>query len=91
MRVQKSSRGPATTVKGDGDGELLVTIEDFCAGVGEAVAVGEAFGDGVGAGVGVAFVIGPVAEFVFSAFDRAFVLFGVALPGKLLRADEFLF
>ncbi len=66
-----------------------MTSEDF--GVGVAVAVGEAFGDGVGVSVGVAFVSGPVNEFGFSDLDRVFVLFGVALPGDLLRAEPFVF
>jgi len=91
MRVQKSSCGAATNAEGDGEGELLVTIEDFCAGVGEAFAVGEACGDGVAAGVGVAFAVAPVDEFVFSVFDRLFVLFGDVLPVELSRPAAFLF
>ena len=91
MRVQKSSRGPAATVEGEGTGELLVTIEDFCEGVGEAFAVGDGFGDGVGAGVGVALVIALVDKFAFPVLDLAFVLFDDALPDELSRTDEFLF
>ena len=68
-----------------------MTSEDLGVGVGEAVAVGEAFGDGVGVRVGVAFVSGAVNEFGFSVLDRVFVLFGVALPGELLRAERFVF
>ena len=92
MRVQKSSRcGPIPSIAGDGDGELLVTIEDFCAGVGEGFAVGEAFGEGVRAGVGVAFAVDPVDELVLLDFDPAFVLYGDALAGELSRAAAFLF
>ena len=91
MRVQKSSRGADASVEGEGTGELLVTIEDFSAGVGETFGVGEAFGEGVSAGVGVAFVIELVDEFVLSAFDLALVLFDDVLPGELSRAGAFLF
>lgn len=91
MRVQKSSRGAAANVEGEGTGELLVAIEGFCAGVGEAFAVGEAVGEGVTAGVGVALAVDPVDEFVLSGLDLAFVLFGDALPGELSRPAAFLF
>ena len=91
MRVQKSSCGAAASVEGEGTGELLVAIEDFGAGVGEAFAVGEAFGEGVTAGVGVAFAVDPVDEFVLLGFDPAFVLFGDALAGELSRPAAFLF
>ena len=87
MRVQKSSRDAVARVAGEGTGELLVTIEDFGAGVGDDFSVGEPFGDGVPADVGVGFAVDPVEEFVFSAFGLAFVLFDDALPGELLRAD----
>src|SRR5882724_11586461 len=91
MRVQKSSCGAAAKVEGEGTGELLVAIEGFWVGVGDAFAVGEAVGEGVAAGVGVAFAVDPVDEFVFSGFDLAFALFGDALAGELSRPAAFLF
>ena len=73
MLDHASVRGCVPGVAFVGEGDAMLAMFDFCAGVGlGAFAVGEAFGDELGAGVGVAIDF----EFEFAFKDDA--LFALA-------------